>query len=204
MLSQRAAIVAAAAAALDADATCPQTVMSRRQRWQLLDLDRRGDLAAVVVARRGKRSGLVVEVHCFRHLGGAWVWDQMGPTSDFAEPTLPPRATSGHDGWSESRTQSNVQTGASVGLWHLVEQATQIRTDGWQRPVPPHGWVVAVCPANGCTIEVLDADDRVIGELRTEPPRRIPRRCRTARWWNRRRRRDGDLWFNDAPGRHAG
>lgn len=195
--------MAAATAALDAGGIGSPVAMSRRQRWQLLSLDARGDLAAVAVARRGKRSGLVVEVHRFRRCEGAWVWDRMGPTSDFTEPTLPPRTTSGHHGCSERRTQGNVRTGDSVGLWHLVAQATQIRTGGRTQPVPSHGWVVTVAPATRFSTQVLDAHDTVIGELGIGEPRSIPRRLRAAMWWNRRRHRDTARWFNYAPGRNT-
>ncbi|WP_426573787.1 hypothetical protein [Aquihabitans sp. McL0605] len=173
--------------------------MSRRRRWQLLGLDASGDLAAVAVARRGKRAGLAIEAHRFRRHDGAWVWEQVGPTSDFSEPTLPPRSLSGNDGWSESATQSDVRTGDSVGLWHLVAPATQTRTDGRTRPVPPHGWVVTVDLAAARTTELLDADDEVIGHLEIQDPRSTSRRFRAAMWWNRRRRPGADLWSNDAP-----
>lgn len=204
VLAQRADIVEAATAALDIGGLPPPAEMSRRQRWRLLGLDVRGDLAAVAVARRGKRAGLVVETHRFRRQEGAWVWDQMGPSSDFIEPVLPPRATSGHNGCSESTTQGDVRTGDCVRLWLLVAQATQIRTDGQTRAVPTHGWVVRVDRAADHSTEVLDVRGNVIGQLRIEAPRGIPRRFRAAMWWKRRRRPDDDLWFNYAPDRHDG
>lgn len=203
MLAQRAEIVVAATAALDAGAIGSSAALSRRQRWQLLFLDARDDLAAVAVARRGKRSGLVVEAHHFRRCEGAWVWDQVGSTLEFTQPNLPPRATSEHGGYSMGTTQNDVLAGDIVGLWHLVAEATQIRSDGRHRSVPSHGWVVTVAPTSGCSTEVLDANDTLIGELRIEDQRRFPRRPRAALWWNRRRRRDRDLWFIDEPGRHG-
>ncbi len=203
VLAQRAEIVAGAAAALDADGLGSPKEMSRRQRWRLLGLDVRGDLAAVAVARRGKRTGLVIEAHRFRREEGAWVWDQIGPSSDFSEPVLPPRSTSGHNGCSEGATQGDVRTGDCVGLWLLVSEATRMRRDGRTRDVPAHGWVVTVDRASARSTEVLDVDGNVIGQLRIEEPRRIPRRFRAAMWWKRRRRPDADLWLNDTPDRHG-
>jgi hypothetical protein len=203
MLAQRAEIVVAATAALDAGGIGSPAALSRQRRWRLLFLDARGDLAAVAVARRGKRSGLVVEAHHFRRGEGAWVWDQVGPTLDFTQPTLPPRATSAHGGHSMGTTQNDVRAGDIVGLWHLVAEATQIRTDGRLRSVPSHGWVVTVAPTSGCSTEVLDANDTVIGELRIEDPRRFPRRLRAARWWKRRGHLDRDVWAIDEPGRRS-
>jgi hypothetical protein len=112
--------------------------------------------------------------------------------------------TSGHNGCSGSTTQGDVRTGDCVGLWLLVAQATQIRTDGRTRDVPAHGWVVTVDRAADRRTEVIDVGGNVIGQLRIEAPRRIPRRFRAAMWWKRRRRPDADLWFNYAPDRHGG
>ena len=204
VLAQRADIVAAATAALDGGGLGSPAELSRRHRWRLLNLDVRGDRAAVAVARRGKRSGLVVEAHRFRRQAGAWVWDEMGPSSDFDEPVLPPRATSGHNGCSASTTQRDVRRGDCVGLWLLVAQATRIRADGQTRDVPAHGWVVTLDRAADQSTEVLDVDGNILGQLRIEAPRRIPPRFRAAMWWAHRRRPDADLWFNYAPDPHGG
>jgi len=136
VLAQRADIVAAAVVALNAGSVGSPGGLSRRQRWQLLGLDAWCDRAAVSVARRGKRTGLVIEAHCFRRHGDVWVWEEMGPTLDYSRPALPSRAVSGSDGYTDASAQSNVRTGDSVGLWHLVAQAAQTRADGRTRPVP--------------------------------------------------------------------
>ncbi len=165
-------------------------------------MDVGSDLAAVAVARRGKRTGLVVETHCFRRHDDGWIWEEVGPSVDYDEPTLPPRLVTDRGGYSDASERRNVKTGNGIGLWHLVAQAERVRTNGRARVVPPHGWVVTIDPAAEPHSEILDANDLVIGHL-TIDHLRLPWRHRAAMWWNRRRHPDRDQWFNGAPKRPA-
>lgn len=193
LLSQQAEIVDAARKAIASGGVSPVSRLTRRRRWTLLTLHATADRAIVLAARRGKRVGLTVEAYRFRRQGDAWVWEEVAPSVEYDEPRLPtrPRGTSG--------VFTTASTDGVVGLWHLVGEATWVRTDGQSQPVPDHGWVINVAGRGGAT-EVLDADGVVLGLLE-EGGRllTIPRPVRLVMSWHDRRRAYEKRWFNHSP-----
>lgn len=170
--------------------------LSRRHRWDLLDLDVRSDRAAVAVARRGKRTGLTIETLCFRRDDGAWVQGEPGPSTDPEEPFLPKRfPADGRQAWT-SCSSIGFPAGEHVALWNLVAEAAALRDDGRIRPVPDHGWVVTTQVGRRPTTEVLDTAGDVIGQLRDAVLLTLRHRVRAAL---ERRSGQSHHWFNYSP-----
>lgn len=195
LLAWRRRATVAAVEALERGSIKEAPQLSRRHRWDLLDLDVRSDRAAVAVARRGKRTRLTIETLCFRRDGGAWVEADPGPSTDQEQPFLPERlSTDGPEAWT-SCASIGRPAGEHIALWHLVADARALRDDDRIRTVPDHGWVVTTQVGRRQTTEVLDAAGDVMAQLVGGDPT-LRRRVRATL---ERRSGPTDGWFNYAP-----
>lgn len=163
---QHSRIVEAAQAVLDSEGTTAPRPLSRRSRWQVIAVDVRPDLAAVAVARRGKRAGLSIETHVFRRAGGEWAWADIGAVWDSEEVALPQRLS--HDELTVAMGSAVAASGCD-GIWtdlyQLPREAAWLREADRLDGVPTHGWVVRVRSGPKVPTDVLDVDEQVLGRL---------------------------------------
>ncbi len=182
--------------ALDAD------VPSRRHRRRILAVDRERDVAAVLVAVRGKRRGRSETVLLYRHDGDSWAWCGSGGNSD-SEPRIPDRSTvgptaievggrrsSGGGPFSRPVCAATVRAGAVIAA---------LEWRGMARPILPSGFAVVVWRGRKApTVVGLDVDGNAVAEvalaLKGSPLGRRPLAARVA--WALARRRHSDGWFN--------
>jgi hypothetical protein len=187
--------------ALDVD------VPSRRHRHRILAVDRDGDVAAVLVATRGKRSERSETAHLYRREGDGWAWCCSAGSSD-SEPRIPDRSTieptaievggwgsSGGGAFSRPVCAATVRTGAGIAA---------LEWRGVVRPVSPPGFAVVVWRGRRAPVVVgLAADGTVVTQaavgVRRSPMGRSPLPAPAA--WALPRRRRSDDWFNYAPRR---
>ena len=182
-------------------------VPSRRHRHRILAVDSEGDVAAVLVATRGKRSERSETAHLYRRDGGRWSWYGSVGSSD-SEPRVPDRSTiertaievggrgsSGGGAFSRPVCAATVRAGEDIAV---------LEWRGVVRPVLPSGFAVVVWRGRRApTVVGLDADGTAITEvalaLKGSPLGRRPLAARVA--WALARRRRSDGWFNYAPRR---
>ena len=187
--------------ALDAD------VPSRRHRRRILAVDHDGDVAAVLVAVRGKRRERSETVHLYRRQGDGREWCGSVGSSD-SEPRVPDRLTIGPTaievgGWGSSGggpftrpvCAATVRAGADIAA---------MEWRGVVRPVSPSGFAVFVWRGRKVpTVVGLDADGTAVAEAAVgvcrSPMRRLPLVARIAR--AAAPRPGPDDWFNYTPRR---
>lgn len=184
--------------ALDVD------VPSRRHRHRILAVDRDGDVAAVLVATRGKRSERSETAHLYRREGDGWAWCCSAGSSD-SEPRIPDRSTieptaievggwgsSGGGAFSRPVCAATVRTGAGIAA---------LEWRGVVRPVSPPGFAVVVWRGRRAPVVVgLDVHGTAVTTAAVARSRSLSRRvllARVARAFVRRR--GSDDWFNYAP-----
>ncbi len=187
--------------ALDADAP------SRRHRRRILAVDRDGDVAAVLVAVRGKRRERSETAHLYRREGDGWAWCGSVGSSD-SEPRIPDRSTIGPTaievgGWGSSGggpfsrqvCAATVRAGGDIAA---------LEWRGVVRPVSPSGFAVVVWRGRKApTLVGLDIDGEAVTEAalgaNRSPMGRLPLAARIARRVAPPPGRDG--WFNYSPRR---
>jgi hypothetical protein len=187
--------------ALDVD------VPSRRHRRGILAVDRDGDVAAVLVAVRGKRRERSETAHLYRREGGGWAWCGSVGSSD-SEPRVPDRSTIGSraievGGWGRSGggafsrpvCAATMRAGADIA-------AVEWRGVVW--PVSPSGFAVVVWRGRRApTVVGLDIDGKAVAEaalgLGRSPLGRLPLSARIARTLTPQP--GPDDWFNYTPRR---
>ncbi len=182
-------------------------VPSRRHRRRILAVDRDGDVAAVLVATRGKRGERAESAHLYRREGDGWAWCGSVGSSD-SEPRVPDRSTiertaievggrgsSSGGAFSRPVCVATLRAGADIAAleWRVVV-----------RPASPSGFAVVVWRGRRApTVVGLDADGTAVMEaavgLKRSPMGRLPLPPRVP--WALNRRRRSDDWFNYSPRR---
>ena len=178
---------------------------SRRRRHKVLAVDRDGDIAAVLIADRGKRRNGHLTPYLFERREGSW--EPLGGggsgTDDPRTPdrsTIPPRSIQ-----SEGRGASG--SGRSAIHDAVIRAGADIETLRWReryRTVSPTGYAVVVWrgPADARR-HAYDAHMRLVDELEgvrirspfARLPWRVPVRRALTSW-----RHKGE-WFDYAPRR---
>lgn len=182
-------------------------VPSRRHRHRILAVDRDGEVAAVLVATRGKRSERSETAHLYRREGDGWAWCGSVGSSD-SEARIPDRSTiemtaievggwgsSGGGAFSRPVCAAAVRAGAGIAA---------LEWRGVVRPISPSGFAVVVWRGRRApTVVGLDADGtavlRATVGVKRSPMGRSPLPARVT--WALARRRRSDGWFNYAPRR---
>lgn len=180
-------------------------VPSRRHRRRILAVDRDGDVAAVLVAVRGKRRERSETAHLYRRGAGGWEWCGSAGSSD-SEPRIPDRSTIertaiefGGQGSSGGRAFSHPVRAATL---RAGEGIAALEWRGVVRPVSPSGFAVVVWRGRRPpTVIGLDVGGTAVTKaavgLNRSPMGRLPLAARIAR---RVAPRPGpDDWFNYAP-----
>jgi len=187
--------------ALDVD------VPSRRHRRRILAVDRVGDVAAVLVAVRGKRRERSETAHLYRHDGDGWEWCGSVGSSD-SEPRIPHRSTIGPTaievGGRGSSGGGAFSRPVCAATMRAGEDIAALEWRGVVRPVSPPGFAAVVWRGRKApTVVGLDADGRAVtaaapGSNRS-PMGRLPLAARIARTLTPQPGPDG--WFNYTPRR---
>ena len=187
------------------DGVVDDAAPSRRRRHKVLAVDRDGDIAAVLIADRGKRRNGHLTTYLFERQDGSW--EPLGGggsgTEDPRTPdrsTIPPRSI-------EPGSRGASGSGRSAIRDVVIRVGTDIETLRWReryRTVSPTGYAVVVWRGRRMpAVTAYDADMRLVDELEAvrirSPFARLPWRVRVRRaltsW-----RHKGE-WFNYAPRR---
>jgi len=182
-------------------------VPSRRRRRRILAVDRDGDVAAVLVATRGKRRERSETAHLYRCEGDGWAWCGSVGSGD-SDPRVPDRSaieptTIEVGGWGTSNKGvfSRPVCGATLRAGAGI---VALEWRGVVRSVSPSGFAVVVWRGRRApTVVGLDIDGTGVAEaavgVRRSPLGRNRFPARIVRAFARRRHSDD--WFNYSPRR---
>lgn len=188
--------------------------LSRRHRWKPLALDVHGDVAVVVVARRGKRAGGSIQGIPFHRRADEWVCvGSPGVVAGSADDRfLPPRGPGcGGVQWSSGGGTRLVSTPwwsfgrrfVSHRVFQVPEGVSHLEAHGRRAEVSAHGFGCVVGRGRRMpAVTLLDAEGRPLERLtaRSSSLRRgMPWSARLHRWLTAPSHRSE--WFNYAPRR---
>lgn len=182
-----------------------ESLPSRRQRHKVLAVDRDGDIAAVLVASRGKRRTGRLTTYHFVSEGGSWV-PVGGGGGETEDPRTPPRSTIPRRSIIHDCTSGcgSGRTAVSASAIRAGEDIARLRWRGRDRTVSPSGFAVVVWRGRRAPgVSGYTATGEMVANLALVETRSISERLPL---WVRVRRAvqpspvDGG-WFNYAPRR---
>lgn len=161
-------VLAECVATLERRAVDDTIRLSRRHRWKPLAVDIDGDLGAVAVATRGKRSGQGIWWVVGRRSGGTWTVEPAGGGGHDGDPTLEERPAGPEAPVWRFRNAGGV--GVRYALVQVRDDVVEAAWRGRRHRVAEHGLVAVVWRGSGRGPSLVFHDDvgSILGSCR--PP----------------------------------